>query len=291
LTLTAGSATAPIVAPGIDSVYFDVWNNEREAYTSSYAQSYGAPVSGYGTQDLNYYGSYFYAPGYGYAWQPFGLMGVAGWNPYSAGAWMFNAGLGYSFASAYPWGWLPYHYGSWAYLPNAGWAWLPGSGSSYKGTGITNSFAAAPVITHPPAGFTPVVPPTAMTAQKQTVLLGHPGSGPAYIPGGRVPPNFRAVLPSSAANTKAGATFAAPNNTAPHSAMAHPVSGHVFAPPTAQSTLASDPGMMGPRSAGMGGGRMGGMSAGSMSGPSTTHSAATAPAGHASGHAGGVAQH
>ena len=53
-------------------------------------------------------------------------------NPYSAGAWMFNNGLGYSFASAYPWGWLPYHYGSWAYLPNAGWARLPGTDRATK---------------------------------------------------------------------------------------------------------------------------------------------------------------
>jgi hypothetical protein len=297
LTLTAGG-TAPIVAPGIDSISFDVWNNERAAYTNSYAQTFGGPVNGYGSQDLNYYGSYFYAPGYGYAWQPFGLMGVAGWNPYSAGAWMFNPGMGYSFASAYPWGWLPYHYGSWAYIPSAGWAWLPGGGSNYKGVGITNSFSAAPVITKAPAGFTPSLPPAGTAnAPHQTIVLGHTGSAPAYIPGGRVPPNFRAVLPStgsqSAANEKAGTTFAAArgagdNPVSGHSAMAHPASGHVFAPPTAQPAVASGPGIWSPGSAGMGG--TAGRAGGGMSGTPGAHSGATAshPSGHASG---GTLQH
>ena len=79
LTLNAANGLAPLVVPGVDSISFDAWNNERASYTSSYAQSYGSgPVNGYGAQDLNYYGSYFYAPGYGYAWQPFGLTGVAG---------------------------------------------------------------------------------------------------------------------------------------------------------------------------------------------------------------------
>jgi hypothetical protein len=287
-TLTASSGTAPIVAPGVDSVSFDAWNNERAAYTSSYAQSYGGPVNGYGSQDLNYYGSYFYAPGYGYAWQPFGLMGVAGWNPYSAGAWMFNPGMGYSFASAYPWGWLPYHYGSWAYLPNAGWAWLPGSGSSYKGSGITTSFNAAPVITKAPAGFTPALPPASMTAQHQTILLGQAASGPVSIPGGRVPPNFRAVLPTTATRqsvTKAGtgSTFTPASSQVPvHSAMVHPVSGHVFAAPTMHINQNSDLGMWGPgtgRPAGQGG----------LSASMPSHSGASV-GGH-SGHTGGAAQH
>ena len=78
-------------------------------------------------QDLNYYGDFFYANGYGYVWQPFGFANsMVGWDPYSNGAWMFYPGMGYSFASAYPWGWLPYHYGSWAFINGAGWAWVPG---------------------------------------------------------------------------------------------------------------------------------------------------------------------
>ena len=51
------------------------WNQEREAYSKTYAdnEGYGEPRRGYGLQDLNYYGGFFYAPGYGYAWQPYRL--------------------------------------------------------------------------------------------------------------------------------------------------------------------------------------------------------------------------
>ena len=40
---------------------------------------------------------------------------------------MFYPATGYMWASAYPWGWLPYHYGSWAFIGGGvGWAWVPG---------------------------------------------------------------------------------------------------------------------------------------------------------------------
>ena len=109
----------------------------------SYADNAGnpGPKMGYGLQDLNYYGNYFMAPGYGYAWQPFGFANsMTGFDPYSMGAWLFAPGLGYSFASQYPWGWLPYHYGSWAFLGGGvGWAWLPGGnyGSGWSGNRIS----------------------------------------------------------------------------------------------------------------------------------------------------------
>ena len=55
---------------------------------------YGGPRTGYGLQDLNYYGNYFYSPGFGYVWQPYGFANsMAGWSPYSNGAWSFIPGL------------------------------------------------------------------------------------------------------------------------------------------------------------------------------------------------------
>ena len=47
-------------------------------------------------------------------WQPY-LVG-AGWDPFMNGAWMWYPGAGYTWVSAYPWGWTPYRYGSWTYL-------------------------------------------------------------------------------------------------------------------------------------------------------------------------------
>ena len=68
----------------------------------------------------------------------YGFAGsMMGFDPYSNGAWMFYPGMGYSFASSYPWGWLPYHYGSWAFINGAGWAWVPGR---YSGQWVAVSY-------------------------------------------------------------------------------------------------------------------------------------------------------
>ena len=292
LTMATDHGAPVAIAPGVDSVPYDAWNNERAAYTSAYVQkeaTFGGPsVSGYGLQDLNYYGGFFYAPGFGYAWQPYGLAGWPGWNPYTTGAWMFCPGMGYSFASAYPWGWLPYHYGSWAYLPNAGWAWLPGNGSTYKGTTITQNFQPLPKITRAPAGFAAPAPPAESAAQQRTVMVGTLGSMPAYIPGGRVPPDFRSVLPPTVGQpvvktTNArGTTFVAPasrlstfsaaNSTAGLGNNVHQAAGHVFAPPARASGMST-----GWEPEGFGQGPRG------VSGAPGSHAAAVSGNGHSSG--------
>ena len=162
LTLDPSQPSDYKVTHGTEALPVDAWNKEREAYTNAYAsnQGYGGPRGGYGVQDLNYYGDYFYAPGYGYAWQPYGFANsMIGWSPYSNGAWAFVPGFGYSWASAYPWGWLPFHYGSWAFLGGGvGWAWLPGG---YPAQWYANNFQTMPVISKPPAGWQPVSAPAA----------------------------------------------------------------------------------------------------------------------------------
>jgi len=266
LTLTADNSTPYAITPGVDSVSYDAWNSERGAYASAYTQraaTFGGPtVNGYGLQDLNYYGGFFYAPGFGYAWQPYGLLGSSGWNPYMMGAWTFCPGMGYSFASAYPWGWLPYHYGSWAYIPNTGWAWLPGNGNTYKGTALATNFHPTPKITGAPAGFAIPTAPSVSSTQQRTVPVGMMGTTAAYIPGGRVPPDFRSVLPSTPgqrptnAQSAKGTTFVSPARNSAMSQNAdvarggnmHATSGHVFAPPPARTVSASpqlDPGIGG----------------------------------------------
>jgi len=61
-------------------------------------------------------------------WQPY-FAGV-GWNPFMDGAWSWYPGMGFMWASAYPWGWMPYYYGNWAYAPglagDATWRWTGG---------------------------------------------------------------------------------------------------------------------------------------------------------------------
>ena len=115
---------------------YDDWDKQQDKYHRQYSSS---PASyspyGYGTSDLNYYGSFYDLPGYGMMWQPY-LVG-AGWDPFMNGAWMWYPGLGYTWVSAYPWGWMPYRYGSWVFLSSyGGWFWQPGSTWAGWNTGL-----------------------------------------------------------------------------------------------------------------------------------------------------------
>ena len=94
---------------------YDEWDKQQEKYHEQYSASAGNSYSpySYGSSDLNYYGSFYNIPGYGMMWQPY-LVG-AGWDPFMNGAWMWYPGSGYTWVSSYPWGWMPYRYGSWTY--------------------------------------------------------------------------------------------------------------------------------------------------------------------------------
>ncbi len=201
LTVNLKAASQDVVAKGVEQSQFDNWNKERQDYGKTYAdnQGYGGPSHAYGMQDLNYYGDFFYAGGYGYVWQPYGFAGsMIDWNPYMNGAWMFYPGMGYSWASAYPWGWLPFHYGSWAFINGAGWAWVPGRYSG--GQWFANAYQVVPRVTKAPAGWTAPAPPvtTATATSSPTVLVGKAGTAPLSIPGGRIPPNFASLVPGRA---------------------------------------------------------------------------------------------
>ncbi|MBV8049718.1 MAG: FecR domain-containing protein [Acidobacteriaceae bacterium] len=139
------------VASGVDELAYDSWDKQQAQYQQQYSTKSGSgyAANGYDTADLNYYGNFFNAPGYGTLWQPY-FIG-AGWDPFMNGAWAFYPGLGYSWASAYPWGWTPYHCGGWTYLSAYGWAWQPG--------GACMPFSTVPVILRAPAGFVRPRPP------------------------------------------------------------------------------------------------------------------------------------
>lgn len=240
------------VAHGTAAIPVDTWNKERQAYTDAYAHNsgYGGPHSGYGLQDLNYYGEYFYAPAYGYVWQPYGFANsMMGWNPYMNGAWTFAPGLGYSWASAYPWGWLPYHYGSWAFLNGGvGWAWIPGS---YGGPWYSSGFQSTPVVVKPPANWQPASAPAVSggNSPKPTILVGRAAGAPAYVPGGRIPPNFSSVIPGRLVGPHAATSNLVLPNSRNDRAASHgvfatntahsPSAAHVFAPPAAYSRASS----------------------------------------------------
>ena len=142
------------LAANLEQDPYDSWDKQQEQYHQRYTSNSlynGYSPYAYGMSDLNYYGSYFYAPGYGMCWQPY-FTGL-GWDPFMNGAWMWYPGFGYTWVSGYPWGWMPYRYGSWLFLPSHGWAWQPGG--SWAG------WNTIPRVVNPPRSFTPPQPPTA----------------------------------------------------------------------------------------------------------------------------------
>jgi hypothetical protein len=147
--LTNGDSST--VAKNLEPDPFDAWDKQQDQYHQQYASNSYSNYSpyAYGTSDLNYYGSFFNAPGYGMMWQPY--FAGAGWDPFMNGAWAFAPGFGYGWVSGYPWGWTPYHYGSWVYLPTYGWAWQPGG--SWAGW-------TQPRIVRPPPHFLLPQPPS-----------------------------------------------------------------------------------------------------------------------------------
>jgi hypothetical protein len=148
------------VAKNFEGDPYDQWDKESVEYHEQYAKNNSTPY-GYGYSDLGYYGGYSNLPGYGTLWQPY--FAGAGWNPFMDGAWAWYPGMGYMWASAYPWGWMPYYYGNWMFVPGYGWGWQPGGWNTWRG-GIHYVGAAV-------AGFhAPVAP-----AGVNTVAVGKGG--------------------------------------------------------------------------------------------------------------------
>lgn len=175
------------VTSKVEEAPMDSWDKDASSYHDQYATVKNDPSPyGYGLSDLNYYGAFSMVPGYGMMWQPF-FTGV-GWDPFMDGVWGFYPGMGYMFASAYPWGWLPYMYGNWMFIPPMGWMWQPGMWNTY--TTIPRYTAGPGVPVHalvPPTGTTKTVA-IGRAAQMSTLTSSHMdlsrGSAGLFIPRG-----------------------------------------------------------------------------------------------------------
>jgi len=155
------------LANKIQEAPLDSWDKDASAYHDQYAKNNSSPY-GYGVSDMNYYGAYSNVPGYGTMWQPY-FTGV-GWDPFMNGAWSWYPGYGYMFASAYPWGWMPYRYGNWMFVPAMGWMWQPGGFNNWLGVpGYAGTL---------PVNFHPLVAPS--TGTTRTVVVGRAGMVPAF---------------------------------------------------------------------------------------------------------------
>lgn len=108
-------------APGRDE--FDEWGQNRDRAILE-AKSWEHTNQNYtGSGDLDRYGRWQDAPGYGQVWEPYETS--PDWTPYADGSWVSEPYYGWTWVSYEPWGWAPYHYGRWMYYNNA-WAWWPG---------------------------------------------------------------------------------------------------------------------------------------------------------------------
>ena len=182
------------LAKSIAEGSYDDWNQQRQNYAQSYtsASTYSAdsyynsfsPAYSYGLADLAYYGSYFYAPAWGWVWRPY-YVG-AGWNPFFDGAWMWYPQFGYAWVSPYPWGWMPYRYGAWNFIPGYGWGWMPGA--------MWNTWMTVPMVARAPVNWVALHPPAAPVAgAPSTVPVGHVW-GAVYPPGSPHPLLQRTLL-------------------------------------------------------------------------------------------------
>ena len=88
---------------------------------------------------------------YGQVWRPDATQVGVDFTPYeSGGSWEYTD-AGWAFASDYPWGWLPFHYGRWAWFHDY-WGWVPGHrwGAAYvdwrHGGGVVGWRPSAPRI-------------------------------------------------------------------------------------------------------------------------------------------------
>ena len=159
------------LAKNLEKDPYDDWDKHQEEYHQRYLTSSYRNYSpyAYGMSDLNYYGNYFNAPGYGTLWQPY--FTGAGWDPFMNGSWAWYPGFGYTWVSSYPWGWTPYRYGSWVNVPGYGWAWQPG--------GSSLGWNTVPRVINPPRQFTPPQPPA--TSAHNTIVVQR---GPSVTPPG-----------------------------------------------------------------------------------------------------------
>jgi hypothetical protein len=148
------------VADSIAADSWDQWNSDRDQAMADLQSSDTTARTSTGNpddaswNDLDYYGSWYNVPGYGEVWSPNGVS--ADWDPFGDGFWGYYPAFGYTWISAYPWGWWPYHCGAWDYLTSWGWIWAPNNcGGGLYGAG----WFPYPTVGNGPLGYKPPMRP------------------------------------------------------------------------------------------------------------------------------------
>jgi hypothetical protein len=171
----------------------DQWSTQRDDYLSKNASADDSHTKSpykYGESDLDSDGQYYDVPDYGSLWRP-NNVGLD-WDPFSNGYW-YQSPVGYTWVSAYRWGWMPYRYGRWIFVNGRGWFWEPGSWHGWH--------RIPPVFNPPPRFRKPPVPPPGVTPNPNKIAGG---PGPVRPPDHKIyprrlgPPERRAGNPPQA---------------------------------------------------------------------------------------------
>jgi hypothetical protein len=144
----------------------DQWSTQRDDYLSKAARNNDGQTQSpykYGDSDLDSDGQYYDVPDYGSLWRPNGV--ALDWDPFSNGYWC-QSPFGFTWVSAYRWGWMPYRYGRWIFVNGRGWFWEPGGWHGWN--------HIPPVFNAPPRFRRPSPPPPG-------VVPNHIGGGPGPI--------------------------------------------------------------------------------------------------------------
>lgn len=177
------------IADTVKGDSWDQWNSDRDqvlAQLGSAATSARASTStpdDRAWNDLDYYGNWYNVPGYGMAWSPNGVGDS--FDPFGDGYWGYYNTVGYTWISAYPWGWWPYHCGAWNYFAGAGWLWFPGGCGLSHGGGwypYVSVWNLPPHYEPPARPVLPVHGGTHMPRQMPLVAVDRTG-----------PPHFRGI--------------------------------------------------------------------------------------------------
>jgi hypothetical protein len=120
--LNGANPVAATLEPAVPDGFVE-WCRSRDYDEKRLAAPYHVSPNMTGYVELDDYGRWDSAPGYGEVWYP---NVQAGWAPYTNGRWVWVAPWGWTWVDAEPWGFAPCHYGRWAMVGES-WGWVPGA--------------------------------------------------------------------------------------------------------------------------------------------------------------------
>jgi hypothetical protein len=227
--IVLGNDVSPVPPARRDDFEDWVLTRDRRFDTAPSLQYVSPGTIGYA--DLDQYGSWRPATGYGPVWVP---RVQAEWVPYRFGHWAWIEPWGWTWIDDAPWGFAPFHYGRWVYVSGVGWAWMPGQrlvrpvyapalvafvgGNGWR---VSASFGAEPVAWFPL------------------------GPREVYVPGYRVSPVYVAAINRPQVNVTnvtvnvTNVTYV--NRTVPNAVTAVPREAFVRAQPIAKVAVAVPP--------------------------------------------------